>query len=668
MSHKPPKVHSTSNLPVGNTGDMAFHSDTRKPMFWDNGWYQFDNEYRGPVDLFIIAGQSNAHGHALISGLNDDQIVTNDVYFHTSWHHNTSNATTTQYYSDWATDVIAGSTRGDDGESTLDSTLFGPELGFARRAKNLTSTYSRIGIVKHAIGASQLTAGDLSLSDWDMGTYADDVREGDALRAWKRTMDDAVAKLTQLNISYRWRGMIWWQGESGTNTADVQSLWQHMRDYLNAPDMAIVATRLGYGVANSWTSASVFTNTTNVDVVDATEFGHSNAVNHVGHDQGADPRDMFNIGMEYANKFAGLFGESPIAKIDQTIFWTGLPSVDAAAGILTITNAETSSGLPLTYTSSDTSLATISGNVITLLQPGTVTITATQAGDNSHNPVSKDQTLLITAGLWSPTYDSGVVGWWDTSDTSTTTINSGQVTRWSDKSTNGVDFVPWVGSAATSTETVSGSALDTIHMNDDALQTATLTGTQAENLGFTNDSAKLKDIIWYFVGRADASVTQSVTAGNEALFQVAGSSSTLTGSRQLILLNTNNSATNNLFWYDLGGGVTENINTWNSTYPAATSPDWFMIETQFDAISGEWSTWNNGNAIDSKTHSIDRKDTNVRLQLNRYQKTLEGEWGEIVATTSTSVSAREKMEGYLAHKWGLTANLPTSHPYKSTAP
>lgn len=29
---------------------------------------------------------------------------------------------------------------------------------------------------------------------------------------------------------------------------------------------------------------------------------------------------------------------------------------------------------------------------------------------------------------------------------------------------------------------------------------------------------------------------------------------------------------------------------------------------------------------------------------------------------------RQKMEGYLAHKWGLTANLPADHPYKTNAP
>jgi hypothetical protein len=33
-----------------------------------------------------------------------------------------------------------------------------------------------------------------------------------------------------------------------------------------------------------------------------------------------------------------------------------------------------------------------------------------------------------------------------------------------------------------------------------------------------------------------------------------------------------------------------------------------------------------------------------------------------------STADRERLEGYLAHKWGLTANLPSSHPYKSSAP
>ena len=33
-----------------------------------------------------------------------------------------------------------------------------------------------------------------------------------------------------------------------------------------------------------------------------------------------------------------------------------------------------------------------------------------------------------------------------------------------------------------------------------------------------------------------------------------------------------------------------------------------------------------------------------------------------------STSDRQRVEGYLAHKWLLTGSLPADHPYKSTAP
>lgn len=41
---------------------------------------------------------------------------------------------------------------------------------------------------------------------------------------------------------------------------------------------------------------------------------------------------------------------------------------------------------------------------------------------------------------------------------------------------------------------------------------------------------------------------------------------------------------------------------------------------------------------------------------------------ELVMVQSPSSDTRLKLEGYLAHKWGLTASLPSDHPYKSTPP
>jgi hypothetical protein len=46
-----------------------------------------------------------------------------------------------------------------------------------------------------------------------------------------------------------------------------------------------------------------------------------------------------------------------------------------------------------------------------------------------------------------------------------------------------------------------------------------------------------------------------------------------------------------------------------------------------------------------------------------------GPIGEIViCDAALSTSDRQKLEGYLAHGWGLTANLDASHPYKTAPP
>lgn len=41
---------------------------------------------------------------------------------------------------------------------------------------------------------------------------------------------------------------------------------------------------------------------------------------------------------------------------------------------------------------------------------------------------------------------------------------------------------------------------------------------------------------------------------------------------------------------------------------------------------------------------------------------------EIVVAQDNTTAAREKLEGYMAHKWGLEANLDAAHPYKSAPP
>jgi hypothetical protein len=48
---------------------------------------------------------------------------------------------------------------------------------------------------------------------------------------------------------------------------------------------------------------------------------------------------------------------------------------------------------------------------------------------------------------------------------------------------------------------------------------------------------------------------------------------------------------------------------------------------------------------------------------------LDGDIGEIVIFNSVlSTADREKMEGYLAWKWGLEGSLPMGHTYESAPP
>jgi hypothetical protein len=79
----------------------------------------------------------------------------------------------------------------------------------------------------------------------------------------------------------------------------------------------------------------------------------------------------------------------------QRIIFDPIPQVHVLDGTVTMT-AEATSGLPVTYVSSDTSIATVSGDTVTILDDGEVTITASQAGNNDfEEAIEVSQNLLI---------------------------------------------------------------------------------------------------------------------------------------------------------------------------------------------------------------------------------------------------------------------------------
>ncbi len=98
--------------------------------------------------------------------------------------------------------------------------------------------------------------------------------------------------------------------------------------------------------------------------------------------------------------------EVTASKLDQTITFSALDATEFGVAAFDLTGSS-SSNLDLTYTSSNTQVATISGKTVTIVGAGTTSITASQAGDATYNPASSvvrdltvnkaDQTITFTA-------------------------------------------------------------------------------------------------------------------------------------------------------------------------------------------------------------------------------------------------------------------------------
>ena len=101
------------------------------------------------------------------------------------------------------------------------------------------------------------------------------------------------------------------------------------------------------------------------------------------------------------------------------------------------------------------------------------------------------------------------------------------------------------------------------------------------------------------------------------------------------------------------------------------------VITSFNLIiaviqSGSQQIFRNGSLQSSTTLSLSGA-TSDTLTIGRYTPGLseyyQGSLGEmIVYPYSLSITQRQQVEGYLAWKWGLQAQLPSNHPYKQTPP
>jgi len=154
-----------------------------------------------------------------------------------------------------------------------------------------------------------------------------------------------------------------------------------------------------------------------------------------------------------------------MSKLSQTITFGSLsPITYSPSGTLSLT-ATASSNLTVSYASSDTSIATIAGNTLTIVKAGTINITASQAGDANYDPATNViQELVINKANQTITFNS----------LNNLTYSNGGTSALTATSTSGLTIT--YSSSLTTIATVAGSTLTIVKAGS-----TVITASQAGN-------------------------------------------------------------------------------------------------------------------------------------------------------------------------------------------
>jgi len=129
-------------------------------------------------------------------------------------------------------------------------------------------------------------------------------------------------------------------------------------------------------------------------------------------------------------------------------------------------------------------------------------------------------------------------------------------------------------------------------------------------------------------------------------------------------------------WPTTNGNILEGFgtNSFKTVNPTPSLTSWRIYSAH--SAASDYRIYLDGTSIFSTGTNTVSFAVNTSPNNNRYFGDSEdrgnhfkGQIAEIIiCDTVLSTGDRQKVEGYLAHKWGLTGNLDISHPYKSSPP
>jgi hypothetical protein len=279
------------------------------------------------------------------------------------------------------------------------------------------------------------------------------------------------------------------------------------------------------------------------------------------------------------------------------------------------------------------------------------TLTITDANATLHDGnytvlVSNDfgsEEALFTLSVnppWLPSQLSSLVIWLDADDSASVIQSNGSVSQWNDKSGNGHHVSQGDGAKRPTYSSAGVTGSPAIVFTNDILKTAT-------------------NVVAWLDGHSIIAVATQTneTAVNQ---DILGSGGTAIGD---VLFGIYNDKLRMHAWgsnssVSLDGSSTIAVNI---PHVIAQAYDTSQLRQYLDgSLQGEQSLTSN---------SLPAKQVFLGSRGSLDNARFVGEISEVlVFSNGLSISDRQKIEGYLSHKWGLADKLPVTHPHKNFTP
>lgn len=560
--------------------------------------------------------------------------------------------------------LTAGYTAPDAPQTSIgDNGRFGPEIGLVKRLNELNDSGNKIGVLKHAVGSA-------SMSLWSAGS--------EGYTRLLNAISDGITKLTNLGYTYSIKGVVWWQGESDGNqdiTSDYTSFISRLRSDLRDNYNVVGATedQLPFVLTRGSTWGDSIETAANSDpyaaLINAGEYGQNNFEYEDGYENDTEGgyAAVTAGGKVYVLKDGFVLNDkdngNQILTYNAGTILHVWQKADAHC-VIADDSVEYGAGKGRWryYYPTDVGDDFNPAKIKVVSHFNTHIGSGANQGSKRYRLSSQNDMLSIGEGyadkmlnatnaltpLWDPSSISTRL-WLDMNDETTFTLSNSNVTQISDKSGNDYSLSASGGSTITAIGNERNGK--TILRFDSGSDYTSQTSIPFAESGIHR---------WFFVLK----VTES--DNHDCLVRYVKNSPTTS---QIMMFNFSGNEFKGDFYFNPGDPGNDKL--LGTSLPNLVN-QWVMLSTEFDMSTNIAKLFCNGelyaSAEKAAVGNIGGGNGSIQINNHPSNRIADSDWGEAIFTESITEDQTKKVEGYLAHKWGLAGELPEDHIYKSVPP